>query len=336
MQVWRELNRHAGKFGGLIRQATDEVIATHRTRRWHLDECSRQEMAYLGVNIENLIRDALGLDAGSRMDFSVGGVDVDCKWTRNFGQWQIPREAVGHICLLVYGDDIEGNMAVGLVRIAEESLVGGNRDQKRTIAAAARNDILWIENPETPLPENFLLTLSKADRAAILEPRGGTDRMVQLFERCHGRVITRQTVESIGQQVDSGRRVRAAGARLLPDGYEVLCGYKKKDKEKMRALGFAGLMLNRSQYICLKSDGTTFEDFEGREAKRQVEAASFRKEYKKRVAAEKRERKRKRDELLKKLGPAVADVPNLEATDEYSPFGAGLVRDAETVAAKRV
>lgn len=141
LRVSKHFKRHASQFGPIIRAATDEVIATHRTRRWNLDECSRQEMAYLGVNIENVIRDSLDLPPGSKMDFSVAGVDVDCKWSRNFGQWQIPREALGHICLLVYGDDIEGDMAVGLTRIREESLVGGNRDQKKTISAEARSGI---------------------------------------------------------------------------------------------------------------------------------------------------------------------------------------------------
>src|SRR5688500_3121460 len=78
----------ARRIGPLIRRATDEVIATARTRRWHLDQCNRQEMAYLGVNIENIIRSEYDLGLGKAgMDFNVNGIDVDCKWSRNLYGW---------------------------------------------------------------------------------------------------------------------------------------------------------------------------------------------------------------------------------------------------------
>ncbi|BCJ51842.1 hypothetical protein Asp14428_33170 [Actinoplanes sp. NBRC 14428] len=164
------------RMGAIIRKGTDEVIATARTRRWTLDQCNDQEKGYLGVNIENIVRGEYDLDEGlAGMDFDVNGVDVDCKWSRNFGGWQIPPEATGHICLLVYGDDIAGDMAVGLLRIREEILVGGNRDAKRTIQSPGGiSEIRWLIQPGTPIPENFLMNLRKQDRDAILAPRGVT------------------------------------------------------------------------------------------------------------------------------------------------------------------
>lgn len=156
--------------------------------------------------------------------------------------------------------------------------------------------------------------------------------MIQLFQRCHGRVISRHTIESIGQQLDPTRRKRDAAASLEAIGYEVLCGYLDKEKERIRQLGFEGPMLSRSEYICLKSDGTTFDDYEAREERRRIEATAFRAEYKKRVRTEKGARKKVRDETLARMGDAVQDVANLEATDEYAPYGPKLVRDVEAVA----
>ncbi|MEV6927415.1 NaeI family type II restriction endonuclease [Dactylosporangium sp. NPDC051485] len=321
-------DRGIDEFGPLVRQATDEVIATSRTGRWHLDQCNRQEMAYLGVNIENLIRQAYNLgEPHGRMDFNIDGVEVDCKWSRNFGQWQIPREAVGHICLLVYGDDMDGVMAVGLIRIREEILVGGNRDQKRTIKSPAGvSEIRWLIERDAPLPENFLLSLRKADRDAILAQTSGDDRLVELFQRCEGRIITRHAIESVAQQVDATRRARAAGVRLAPKGMEVLCGYRNEDKARALQLG-GPVPRTRAEYVCLRADGTTPERVIELEAKRIKEAAAFRSDYKKMAAAVRSERNRRRKEADAAIRAAAEAIEVIEATDEYAPLG-DIVHDA--------
>jgi hypothetical protein len=186
------------------------------------------------------------------MDFDVNGVDVDCKWSRRFGGWQIPPEAVGHICLLIHGDDITGEIAVGLLRIREEILVGGNRDGKRTIQSPGGiGEIRWLVAPGTPIPENFLMGLRQQDRDAILAPRGGDARAMELFRRCEGMVIYRHTIEAIGQQLDEARRFRGeTRAKLLEQGFEVLNGHWKP--QRRRAMELGGIEIsNGSQWVCL-------------------------------------------------------------------------------------
>jgi hypothetical protein len=301
--------------GLLIRQATDEVIATARTRRWNLDQCNDQEKAYLGVNVENVVRGAYDLPEGrSRMDFDVAGVDVDAKWSRNFGGWQIPNEAVGHICLLLYGDDLTGEMAVGLLRIREEILVGGNRDQKRTIQSPGGiGEIRWLVPPGSRLPENFLMSLRKEDRDAILAPRGGDARARELFVRCEGLVIHRHTIESIGQQLDEARRFRGeTRARLLAEGFEVLNGHWKQQRDRAMELG--GVQLDGStQWVCLRTDGSTPARRAALEPIRLAEAAAFRRRFKAELAAERKARKLARDAAKAEAEAATSAVRTAES-----------------------
>jgi hypothetical protein len=323
----------AERMGLLIRQSTDEVIATARTRRWNLDQCNDQEKAYLGVNVENVIRGAYDLPDGRfGMDFDVAGVDVDCKWSRNFGGWQIPNEAAGHICLLVHGDDVTGQMAVGLLRIREEILVGGNRDQKRTVQRpGGLGETRWIVPPGSPLPENFLMSLRKRDRDAILAPRGGDQRARELFKRCEGLVIYRHTIESIGQQLDEARRFRGeTRARLLQEGFEVLNGHWKKDRD--RALELGGIQLtHRSQWVCLRTDGSTPARRAELEPIRQAEAAAYRQTFKATIDAERRTRKRARDAARAAQADQGHGAVQADA-DEAAAYAAPATRRAESAA----
>ncbi|KQX47308.1 MULTISPECIES: NaeI family type II restriction endonuclease [unclassified Streptomyces] len=319
------------RMGAIIRKATDEVIATPRTRRWTLDQCNDQEKGYLGVNIENIVRGEYQLDEGSAgMDFDVRGVDVDCKWSRNFGGWQIPPEAVGHICLLVHGDDVTGEMAVGLIRIRDEILVGGNRDGKRTIQSpGGMSEILWLVQPGTPIPENFLMSLRKEDRDAILAPRGGDARALELFKRCEGMIIHRHTIESIGQQVDEARRFRGeTRQRLLEEGFEVLNGHWKANRE--RALELGGLELsNGSQWACLRTDGSSPARQAALSPARQAESRAYRKTFSEQITAERRAKKRARKAAK---AAATHEAVNLITPDDDAEYAKQAFAQAESAA----
>ncbi len=322
------------RMGATIRKATDEVIATPRTRRWTLDQCNDQEKGYLGVNVENIVRAEYQLDEGSAgMDFDVRGVDVDCKWSRNFGGWQIPPEAVGHICLLVHGDDITGKMAVGLLRIRDEILVGGNRDLKRTIQSpGGMSEILWLVEPSTPVPENFLMSLRKQDRDAILAPRGGDARALELFKRCEGMVIHRHTIESIGQQVDEARRFRGETRRkLLEEGFEVLNGHWKANRERALELGEIELT-NGSQWVCLRTDGSSPARQAALKPARQAESLAYRKMFSEQIAAERRAKKRARKAAK---AAAAQESVNLVTPDDDAEYAKQAVAQAESAAVER-
>jgi hypothetical protein len=279
--VYGYFGQRSDAFGPAIRQALDEVIASGRTRRWNLDQCNNQEKAYVGVNIENVLRQQFDWAEGLHgMDFDIEGVDVDCKWSRTFGGWQIPKEAVGHICLLIYGDDLDNKMAVGVIRITEDILVGGNRDLKRTIQrpeGLARAQ--WIISAgQGTLPENFLMSISKTDRDAILAPRGGNARAIELFKRCEGIVIHRRVIEAIGQQIDEARRFRGeARAELARQGYEVLNGHWKENRARAAELGGPEIV-DSTQWLALRTDGSTPERRAKLDPIRRREAEAFRRE----------------------------------------------------------
>jgi hypothetical protein len=323
------------KMGRLIRRGTDEIIATARTRRWNLDQCNNQEKAYLGVNIENLVRGEYNLGDGKvGMDFSVAGVDVDAKWSRTFGRWQIPQEAVGHICLLIHGDDLSGEMAVGLVRIREDDLVGGNQDKKRTIQSpGGMSKVRWLVPRSTSLPENFLMSLRRQDREAILAPRGGNARARELFKRCEGMTITRQTIEAIGQQADEARRFRGeTRATLLEEGFEVLNGTWIADRNRAMELGEVHLR-DRSEWVCLRSDGSTPKRLAAKEPARIMEAKSFRMELKKEIKAHAKSRKRSLDAAK---AAAVELAEELYESDHDAAFATQAAQRAEAAAESAV
>ncbi len=259
-------------FGMCIRTAIDEVIDTPRTGRWNLDYCGKQEQAYVGVKLEHVIRARFDLaDGPNRMDYCIDGIDVDCKWSKMWGGWQIPREAVGHICLLVWASDTTCEFAVGLLRAREDILVGGNQDKKRTIQSpGGRDQIRWMVPRTNSLPPNFLLQLPDEDRRAILGQRGGDARARELFLRCEGVVITRHTIESIGQQIDEARRFRGETRQEMRElGFEVLNGHWKSDRA--RALELGGVVLtNSTEWVCLRTDGSTPRRLEERPQQRRL------------------------------------------------------------------
>jgi restriction endonuclease NaeI len=322
------------KMGAIIRQATDEVIATARTRRWTLDQCNDQEKSYLGVNIENIIRGEYDLKEGAAgMDFDVRSADVDCKWSRKFGGWQIPPEAVGHICLLVHGDDMTGEMAVGLLRVRDEILVGGNRDGKRTVQSPGGiQEIRWLVTPGTPMPENFLMSLRKQDRDAILAPRGGDARALELFTRCEGMIIHRHIIESIGQQLDEARRFRGeTRKRLMERGFEVLNGHWKAGRERAMELGNIELT-HRGQWICLRTDKSSPARRAALEPARIAESIAYREEFGRQIRAERRAKKQSQKAV--KAGLARMDLL-AELPDDDTAYGTrDLVRQAEDAAAE--
>lgn len=210
------------------------------------------------MKVEHVIRETFGLPQGLRADYAVDGIDLDCKWSNELGKWQIPIEAVGALCLLVWGDDGSSEMAVGLLRPTSEFLVGGNRDGKRTIQRPrGMSRIRWLVPAGPGLPENFLLHMDADDRAAILSHRSGDARARELFIRCEGVVIHRHTIESIGQQIDESRRFRGeTRAALQVEGFEVLNGHWKAQRQRARELG-GPVPTSSREWVCLRSDGST-------------------------------------------------------------------------------
>ncbi|MFD9049839.1 NaeI family type II restriction endonuclease [Streptomyces zaomyceticus] len=225
------------RFGEVIRKSIDEVLDGQRTGRYDLykkgkGRVEKTEKTYLGTKVEIVARDEFGLGYGSKMDYSVAGTDVDAKWTIG-DTWTIPKEAMGHICLVMHGNDRTGLFKVGLVRITQELLnLGENGDGKRTISAPQKRRIRWIIESGA-LPKNFLLGLERDDPKGLSEiiaasdgyrgaGNGGQRRVNALFKRVPGQLVDRTTVVTVARQDDGPKRVRDARKHLREDGYVVL------------------------------------------------------------------------------------------------------------------
>ncbi|MBT2449367.1 restriction endonuclease [Streptomyces sp. ISL-43] len=224
-----------GRFSAVLRQSIDEVLDGQRTARYDIRQLAKTEKTYLGTKVEIVCQSEFGLPRGLEMDYSVSGVDVDAKFSLT-GQWMIPKEAIGHICLLLSADDQNSSYVAGLVRIGERILTkGGNRDGKRSISKPGRSAIRWLfENGS--MRENLLLKLGHGVRAGIMAEPAGQRRVDELFRRVQGRIIDRNAVVTVAKQLDSAKRVRDARKRLQPEGVIIL-GAQGKDPQIARSLG---------------------------------------------------------------------------------------------------
>ncbi|MEU7748643.1 NaeI family type II restriction endonuclease [Nonomuraea sp. NPDC049158] len=241
VESWfRSQSKMEERFGQIFRQAIDEVLDGQRTARFDIyaDEVvTKTERTYLGTKVEIICQDEFHLDRGQEMDYSVAGHDVDAKFSMSslFGQ-AIPREAVGHICLLMHASDKTAEFSVGLVHITPEILnASSNQDGKKTISVAGRSRVRWLVR-KGDLPENQLLRLPPSTLKAIFNGKlSKQERVNELFRLVQGRIIYRRSVTTVAQQQDGPKRVRDARLALANQGIVIL-GYRDGHPEIARAL----------------------------------------------------------------------------------------------------
>jgi Restriction endonuclease NaeI len=232
---FRKHGNVAGRFGAILRQSVDEVLDGQRTGRYDIDLAEKTEKTYLGTKVEIVIRATFELPRGAHMDYTVAGHEVDSKFSLR-GSWSIPKEAMGHLCLLTSADDHKGLFDVGLIRIRPEILnEGRNQDQKTTITAAARDQILWLAR-RAPLPGNLLLSLPEGVVKTIMASSSGQQRVNQLLRRVQGQIIERNTAVTVARQADGLKRCRDARPQLAPEGIVVL-GHQNQSSTVAQALG---------------------------------------------------------------------------------------------------
>lgn len=150
----------------------------------------------------------------------------------------IPPEAIGQLCVLLRVNEQDSTCAVGLVRARPEYLrTGLNRDAKTSFSSAGRVHIWWLVQDFAYTP-NFWSLISSADRAHIMEPKGGAARLARLFASCLETPVSRVLIASIAAQDDFMKRIRRnGGARdiLSPRGIAIL--YSENDRELMKEFG---------------------------------------------------------------------------------------------------
>jgi hypothetical protein len=213
----------AALYGVAIRQSIDEVLDGPRTGRWDFAELEKTEKTYVGTKLEIVTRTALELERGPVLDLEIEGVPVDIKWAMN-SSWQIPREAVGQICLCIGGRKKLSMFQVGVVRCRPEYLnEGKNQDRKGTLSTAGRAAMRMLV-PPAPLPPNFLSTIAPTIVEEVMRGKTIQERVTRLFKLVPRTPIPREAAATAAKTPgDPMRRLRAdalAGDTL--DGMKVI------------------------------------------------------------------------------------------------------------------
>jgi hypothetical protein len=224
------LDPTGSRTAAVLRQTFDQLYGGQRTGRYRWDQLSKVEAVGCGPLVEINLHREFKFSDGRSLDYSIGGVDVDCKYSQRIGGWMIPPETRDHLCLLVSAEDTPTPIwSMGLVRASANRLnLGANRDAKATLNEAGRNAITWIQQ-NAPLPANVLLKLDAATVDRIFAQPSGQKRINELFRSALGIVIGRAAVATVAQQDDYMKRVRAnGGARtiLQPEGILILGQYQ--------------------------------------------------------------------------------------------------------------
>ena len=222
-----------------IRRSFDMLLDGQHTGRFRWEQLFKTEKTHAGTLVEINLQREFGFPGGRAMDYSVDGVDVDCKYSQDLGKWMIPPEAEGHLCLGLWASDMDGRWSAGLFRADLQVLTaGGNRDHKRTLTAAGLRAVRWLHR-DAALPDNVLLRLPQAAIDAIFSHRHGTKRTDELFRRAQGRLVSRTVVATVAQQDDYMKRIRGSGgsrSALRPEGI-VIFGQYSAHGELAAALG---------------------------------------------------------------------------------------------------
>lgn len=250
------------RFRWALRDSLDELLDGQRTGRWAYQHLSKTEKTYLGTAVEVNLTKEFEFQNGEHLDWRIAGIDIDCKFSKDLGGWEIPMEMylcadhggrqgkADHPALLTWFDDTTNQWAAGLVTITDDRLWwrsdkttgelirGYNRDNKRRMADTSAGVVYWLWGGlQVDLPHNLLLNLGMDARGRILSPTlSGQKRVDQLFREVQGSIVGRETVLTVAQQDDAPKRVRDARKALGPEGIVIL-GHQDAHPTIAAALG---------------------------------------------------------------------------------------------------
>ena len=196
-----------------LRRTYDMLLDGQHTGRYRWGQLAKTEKTHYGTLAEINVQREFGFRDGSAMDFAIRGVDVDCKFSQNPGEWMIPPEALGHLILGLWASDDAGQWSLGLFRATDAVLTtaAGNRDRKRWLSPHGKAAVRWLYR-NRPLPENVLLRIPQRDVDTIFScSPHGSGRVDMLFRLAQGRIISRTVVATVAQQEDYMKRVRGNG-----------------------------------------------------------------------------------------------------------------------------
>ena len=225
---------------GVLRDTFDQLYDGQHSGRWAYEQLRKTEKTHMGTLVEINLHRRFGFDDGDATDYRIAGVEVDCKYSMSYGGWELPPEAVGHLCLLITANDAGASWTAGLIRVREPDLRGAaNRDAKRQLTALSRPRIRELWPGHGRLAENLFLRLDPQVRRRIFAAPSGQARTNELFRSVPRRIIRRAELATVAQQDDFMKRARGnGGARthLRPEGILVL-GHHEGDQRIAFSLG---------------------------------------------------------------------------------------------------
>ncbi|MEU6786997.1 NaeI family type II restriction endonuclease [Nonomuraea angiospora] len=233
----QKLDPQGERMAGAIRRTIDMLLDGQHTGRYRWRDLHKTEKTHCGTLVEINLQREFNFNDGVRLDYLINGIEVDCKYSQRLGGWMIPPEAVGHLLLVVWASDDDGQWSAGLVRAREENLrSASNRDLKRYLNDEGKAAIRWLFDHK-PLPENVLLHMPQEDVEAIFRCgtpghrciRHGSKRVDELFRRAQGRLVSRNVVATVAQQEDYMKRIRGNGgarSKLRSEGIVIFGQYE--------------------------------------------------------------------------------------------------------------
>jgi hypothetical protein len=240
------MDRTGDQVAAVLRDTLDQLYDGQHSGRWNYDQLRKTEKTHMGTLVEINLHRQFGFDDGDATDYRIAGIEVDCKYSMSYGGWELPPEAIGHLCLVITASDADSSWMAGLVRVRPTFLrPGSNRDAKHQLTAAARAHIrrLWPDHGR--LAENLFLHVDPEVRDRIFTARArqgtqhGQAKTNELFRLVQRRIIRRAELATVAQQDDFMKRARGNGGartQLRPEGILVL-GHQENDPLVATALG---------------------------------------------------------------------------------------------------
>lgn len=213
----------------------------------------------MGTKVELGLTNEFEISDGTDLDWQIDGHDVDCKFSKDFGGWEIPMEmylcddheqsgTADHLALLVWMSDDDAQWAAGVIQISDGLLKfktdksGGrrrqyNRDNKRRLSDEGMNSAHWLWGGLQDLPPNLLRRMNQESRRKILLNTSGQERVKALLREIQGEIIDRPTMATVAQQKDPMKRARDArlAKNLGGEGFLIL-GHQGADPHIARGL----------------------------------------------------------------------------------------------------
>ncbi|MCK2236585.1 MULTISPECIES: NaeI family type II restriction endonuclease [unclassified Crossiella] len=240
-----EWDPDGNRTAAVLRDTLDQLYDGQHTGRWAYGQLHKTEKTHMGTLVEINLHREFKFDDGNVTDYSIDGIEVDCKFSMKFGGWMLPPESVGHLCLLMWADDSTSSWSAGLIRVERKLMTGStNRDLKGRLSQEGRAQItpLWLGHGR--LDENLLLHLPGEVRSRILDAKArrgnqhGQARVCELFRSVQRRIVRRAVLATVAQQDDFMKRARSNGGardKLRPEGILVL-GHQDNDPDVAQAL----------------------------------------------------------------------------------------------------